>query len=161
MMYIEKTTMKERTTISNAMTPIFVNLERAETLLNTVQNDCFEHKGGNVYISADAEWMYDMVSIVEDILYDAITAFYLTTADNPSSNGAHSYLNDAKCAETAMKCGEIYDRICDIERSLPEDQQERVAEVRKSVLDMDNEKALLILEALLAEQEAHKIKSSK
>lgn len=155
MMCIEKTTMKERTTISNAMTPIFVNLERAETLLNTVQNDCFEHKGGNVYISADAEWMYDMVSIVEDILYDAITAFYLTTADNPSSNGAQSYLNDAKCAETAMKCGEIFDRICDIERSLPEDQQKRVAEIRKSVVNMEDQEALPILEALLKNQEAY------
>ena len=154
-MCIEKTTMKERTTISNAMTPIFVNLERAETLLNTVQNDYFEHKGGNVYISADAEWMYDMVSIVEDILYDAITAFYLTTADNPSGNGAQSYLNDAKCAETAMKCGEIFDRICDIERSLPEDQQKRVAGIRKSVVNMEDQEALPILEALLKNQEAY------
>ena len=95
--------------------------------------------------------MYDMVSIVEDILYDAIAAFYLTTADNPFSNGAQSYLNDAKCAETAIKCGEIFDRICDIERSLPEEEQKRVAEIRKSVVDMDNEKALPILEALIKE----------
>ena len=154
-MYIEKTTINERTTISNAMTPIFVNLERAETLLNTVQDECFEHKGGNVYISADAKWMYDMVSIVEDILYDAIAAFYLTTGDNPFSNGVQSYLNDAKCVETVMKCGEIFDRICDIERSLPKDQQKRVAEIRRSVVNMEDEEALPILEILLKEQEAH------
>ena len=110
-MYIEKTTMSERGTISDAMTPIFVNLERAETLLATVQDECFEHKRGNVYISADAKWLYDMISIVEDILCDAITAFYLTTADTPSNSAAQCYLSCAKNAETAMRCGEIFDRI--------------------------------------------------
>lgn len=152
-MYIEKTTMSERTTISNAMTPIFVNLERAETLLNTVQDECFEHKRGNVYISATAKWLYDIIGIVDDILFDAITAFYLTTADTPSNSAAQCYLSCAKYAETAMRCGEIFDRICDIERSLPEDQQKRVAEIRQSVVNMEDEAALPILEALLKEQE--------
>ena len=160
MIYIEKTTMRERTTISNAMTPIFFDLERAESLLDTVHEECFESKGKSVYLTADAKWTMDMIGLVDDILRDAITAFYLTTADN-FDDCAKYYLKDAKCVETAMKCGEIFDRICDIERSLPEDQQKRVAEVRTSVIDMDNEKALLILEALLAEQEAHKVKSSK
>lgn len=45
-MYIEETTIKERIAISNAITPIFVDLERAENLLDTIQDECFEFKGG-------------------------------------------------------------------------------------------------------------------
>lgn len=153
-MYIEKTTIRERTTISNAMTPIFFDLERAESLLDTVQDECFEGRGKNVYLSADAKWTRDMIGLVDDILRDAITAFHLTIA-NTFDDDAKYYLNDAKCAETAMKCGEIFDRICDIERSLPEDQQKRVAEIRKSVVNMEDQEALPILEALLKDQEAH------
>ena len=41
-MYIEETTIKERTAISNAVMPIFVDLERAENLLDTIQDECFE-----------------------------------------------------------------------------------------------------------------------
>ena len=153
-MYIEKTTIKERAAISNAMTPIFVNLERAESLLDTVQNECFECKRDSVFLSTDAKWVQNMVGIVENILFDAITAFHLT-ATNTFDNGAKYYLKDAKYAETAMRCAETLDRIHDIERSLPAERRKSIAEIRESVVDMDDEAALPILEALLKEQEAH------
>lgn len=35
-MYIEETTIKERIAISNAVMPIFVDLDRAESLLDTM-----------------------------------------------------------------------------------------------------------------------------
>ena len=54
-----------------------------------------------------------------------------------------------------MRCAEALDRIHDIERSLPEERRKSIAEIRESVVNMDNEAALPILEALLKEQEAH------
>ena len=100
-MYIEETTIKERIAISNAITPIFVDLERAENLLDTIQDECFEFKGGGTYLSANAKWVYDMVCIVHDILCDTIATFYLTIGDD-SNNDAKYYLKNAQYAETVL-----------------------------------------------------------
>ena len=149
-MYIEETTIKERIAISNAVMPIFVDLERAENLLDTIQDECFEFKGGNTYLSANAKWVHDMVCIVHDILCDAIAAFYLTIGDD-SNNDAKYYLRNAQYAETVLKCKETLTRIQDVAPSLPEDRRRRVTEIRKKVTDMKDEDALPILEALLKE----------
>ena len=149
-MYIEETTIKERTAISNAVMPIFVDLERAENLLDTIQDECFEFKGGGTYLSANAKWVYDMVCIVHDILCDTIATFYLTIGDD-SNNDAKYYLKNAQYAETVLKCEETLNRIRDVEQSLPEDRRRRVLEIRKKVDDMKDEDALPILESLLKE----------
>ena len=151
-MYIEETTIKERTAISNAVMPIFVDLERAENLLDTIQDECFEFKGGNTYLSANAKWVYDMVCIVHNILCDAIATFYLTIGDD-SNNDAKYYLKNAQYAETVLKCGETLDRIHDVTRSLPEDRRKRIDAIRSKATAMKDEDALPILMALL--KEAH------
>ena len=149
-MYIEETTIKERIAISNAITPIFVDLERAENLLDTIQDKCFEFKGGITYLSANAKWVYDMVCIVNNILCDAIAAFYLTIGYD-ANNWAEYYFKNAQYAETVLKCEETLNRIRDVEQSLPEDRRRRVLEIRKKVDDMKDEDALPILESLLKE----------
>ena len=149
-MYIEETTIKERIAISNAITPIFVDLERAENLLDTIQDECFEFKGGITYLSANAKWVYDMVCIVNNILCDAIAAFYLTIGYD-ANNCAEYYFKNAQYAETVLKCEETLNRIRDVEQSLPEDRRRRVLEIRKKVDDMKDEDALPILESLLKE----------
>lgn len=149
-MYIEETTIKERIAISNAIMPIFVDLERAENLLDTIQDECFEFKGGNTYLSANAKWVYDMVCIVNDILRDAIASFYLTIGYD-DNNRAEYYFKNAQYAKTVLKCEETLDFIRDVEQSLPEDRRRRVLEIRKKVDDMKDEDALPILEALLKE----------
>ena len=149
-MYIEETTIKERITISNAVMPIFIDLERAENLLDTIQNECFEFKEGRARLSANEEWMHDMISIVHNILCDAISSFYLTIGDD-SNNDAKYYLKNAQHVKTVLKCEETLDRIHDVEQSLPEDRRRWVTEVRKKVTDMKDEDALPILEALLKE----------
>ena len=126
-MYIEKTTVHERAAISNATTTIFFDLERAESLLDTVREECFEGNGKSVHLAADAKWTHDMIGLVDDILREAITAYHLTIADI-FDDGAQYYLNDAKCAETAMKVEKALDRIRDIERGLPEDRCKSVSE---------------------------------
>lgn len=151
-MYIEETTIKERTAISNAVMPIFVDLERAENLLDTIQDECFEFKGGNTYLSANAKWVYDMVCIVHNILCDAIATFYLTIGDD-SNNDAKYYLKNAQYAETVLKCGETLDRIHDVTRSLPEDRRKRIDAISSKATAMKDEDALPILMALL--KEAH------
>ena len=148
--YIEETTIKERIAISNAITPIFVDLERAENLLDTIQDECFEFKGGITYLSANAKWVYDMVCIVNNILCDAIAAFYLTIGYD-ANNCAEYYFKNAQYAETVLKCEETLNRIRDVEQSLPEDRRRRVLEIRKKVDDMKDEDALPILESLLKE----------
>ena len=149
-MYIEETTIKERIAISSAIMPIFVDLERAENLLDTIQDECFEFKGGNTYLSANAKWVYDMVCIVNDILRDAIASFYLTIGYD-SNNDAKYYLKNAQYAETVMKCGETLDRIRDVAQSLPEDRRKRIDAIREKATAMKDEDALPILEALLKE----------
>lgn len=151
-MYIEETTIQERISISNAVMPIFVDLERAENLLDTIQDECFEFKGGNTYLSANEKWVYDMVCIVHDILCNAISAFYLTIGDD-SNNDVKYYLKNAQYAETVLKCGETLDRIHDEIRSLPEDRRKRIDAIRAKATAMKDEDALPILEALL--KEAH------
>lgn len=151
-MYIEETTIKERTAISNAVMPIFVDLERAENLLDTIQDECFEFKGGNAYLSANAKWVYDMVCIVHNILCDAIATFYLTIGDD-SNNDAKYYLKNAQYAETVLKCEETLDRIHDVTRSLPEDRRKRIDAISSKATAMKDEDALPILMALL--KEAH------
>lgn len=131
-MYIEETTIKERIAISNAITPIFVDLERAENLLDTIQDECFEFKGGITYLSANAKWVYDMVCIVNNILCDAIAAFYLTIGYD-ANNCAEYYFKNAQYAETVLKCEETLNRIRDVEQSLPEDRRRRVLEIRKKL----------------------------
>lgn len=153
-MYIEKTTVHERIAISNAMTPIFFDLERAESLLDSVQNECFEGNGKSVHLAADAKWTWDMIGLVDDILRNAITAFHLTIA-NTFDDGAKYYLNDAKCAETAMKVEKALDRISDIERGLPEDRCKSVSETVGKAVKMEDEEALPILEALIKEHGEH------
>ena len=149
-MYIEKTTVHERVAISNAMTPIFFELERAESLLDSVREECFEGNGKIVHLAADAKWTHDMIDLVDDILRDAITAFHLTIADT-FDDGAKYYLNDAKCAETAMKVEEALNRICDIKRGLPEDRCKSISETMEKAVNMEDEEALPILEALIKE----------
>ena len=149
-MYIEETTIKERVAISNAVMPIFVDLERAENLLDTIQDECFEFKGGNTYLSANAKWVYDMVCIVNDILCDAIATFYLTIGDD-SNNDAKYYLKNAQYAEMILKCEETLDRIRDVAPSLPEDRRKRIDAIREKATAMKDEDALPILEALLKE----------
>ena len=151
-MYIEETTIKERTAISNAVMPIFVDLERAENLLDTIQDECFGFKGGNAYLSANAKWVHDMVCIVHNILCDAIATFYLTIGDD-SNNDAKYYLKNAQYAETVLKCGETLDRIHDVTRSLPEDRRKRIDAISSKATAMKDEDALPILMALL--KEAH------
>ena len=149
-MYIEETTIKERVAISNAVMPIFVDLERAENLLDTIQDECFEFKGGGTYLSANAKWVYDMVCIVHDILCDAIATFYLTIGDD-SNNDAKYYLKNAQYAEMILKCEETLDRIRDVAPSLPEDRRKRIDAIREKATAMKDEDALPILEALLKE----------
>lgn len=151
-MYIEKTTVHERAAISNAMTTIFFDLERAESLLDTVREECFEGNGKSVHLAADAKWTHDMIGLVDDILREAITAYHLTIADI-FDDGAQYYLNDAKCAETAMKVEKALDRIRDIERGLPEDRRKSVSETVGKAVKMEDEEALPILEALIKEHE--------
>ena len=149
-MYIEETTIKERIAISNAVMPIFVDLEQADNLLDTIRDECFKFEGGNTYLSANAKWVYDMVCIVHNILSDAIAAFYLTIGYD-ANNDAKYYLRNAQYAEMVLKCEETLNRIQDVALSLPEDRRRRVTEIRKKVADMKDEDALPILEALLKE----------
>ena len=149
-MYIEETTIKERIAISNAVMPIFVDLDRAESLLDTIQNECFEFKEGHAHLSANEEWVHDMISIVHNVLSDAIATFYLTIGYD-ANNGAKYYFKNTQYAETVLKCEETLTRIHDVEQSLPEDRRRRVLEIRKKVDDMKDEDALPILEALLKE----------
>ena len=72
MIFPYKSTGDERTAISNAMWPIFTGLEQAETLLRTCLEDHFEDYPQKAITESEAEWLADMLHIVDTALHDAI-----------------------------------------------------------------------------------------
>lgn len=154
-MYIEKATAKERCTVSDAVDPIFVDLERAESLLNEIREDCFEFKDSKPVCCGDAGWMFDMLSIVSDIMYDAIASFHLTIGDMDNYH-AEYYLKCLRLAESAAKCESVLDRIYRLESRLPVEERKKVTDSVKASSDLDNEEALPVLEKLLSEMDAQR-----
>lgn len=144
---IEKTTSNERTIINNAVYAIFADLEKAETLINTVIEECFDSAEQKKLSSCEAEWVGTMLHITRDILTDAITAYHLTVADTGSVR-AQNFIKAAETAKTAMQCEDAYSGVYELEKRAPAEKRKAIMETRAKIGDMDDAAAIIALNAL-------------
>lgn len=145
---IDKTTSNERTTISNAMYCLFADLERAETLLDTVAE---EHFGDMVQKPLDATaaaWVGTLLHVARDIISDTIVAYYLTVADTEDVR-AKNYIAAAEAVKTAMQCESAYKGVYALEKKLPAERRKPIMDARAKIGDMEDAAAILALNGLV------------
>lgn len=145
---IDKTTRNERTTINNAMYGLFADLEQAETLLNTVIEDCFGAATQAPLSATEAEWAGTMIRIVLNILSDTIVAYFLTVADTDNMR-VKNYIASAEAVKVAMQCESAHDTIFGQERELPAEKRSPIVEARIKIGDMEDAAAILALNGLV------------
>ena len=105
--YIEKTTSKERRVICDTMLGLFVDLERANALLETVLDEQFSDREQAPLSASGADWTRSMLHIVNGIIRDSIVTFYLTIGDDEEPRAAH-YIEAAETAKLARQCEIAY-----------------------------------------------------
>lgn len=136
-MYIEKTTAAERLIISQAMYGIITNVERARRLLLNVIGDFFEDAEQKPISAPDAEHIQDMILTINDILWEAETGYGLTVGDD-DTGGIKSELESAKRMLLVQKVERLRAKID--------------YKACQHLLDLDDEEALPLLEALAKEK---------
>jgi len=151
MIFPSKTTNAERITISNAMWPIFTDLEQAQTLLSTCLEDHFEDYPQKTIEASTAEWLADMLHIVNTMLDDAITSYKLTVGWKPGVEWLENAMDEHR---RVMELEAVNDEITDIWRKLPAAQRKPIDDRRKRTRDVDDETALADARALLEEVKA-------
>lgn len=153
-----KTTKQERIAISNAMWPIFTGLEQARTLLNTCLEDHFESFPQKAITESEAEWLADMLHIVNTMLEDAIMSFKLTVGWTPGTKWFEGSIDEHR---RVLELDAVNDEITDIWRKLPVEQRKPIEDRRQSTKNADDETALTKDRALLEEVKALYLKDSE
>lgn len=145
---IEKTTSNERTTISNAMYALFADLERAETLIDTVIEENFDDRVQKPLDETAAAWVGTLLHVARDIISDTIVAYNLTVADTEDMR-AKNYIAAAEAAKTAMQCEQAYEGVYALEKKLPAERRKPIMEARVKIGDMEDAAAILALNGLV------------
>ena len=145
---IEKTTSNERTTISNAMYALFADLERAETLIDTVIEENFDDRVQKPLDETAAAWVGTLLHVARDIISDTIVAYNLTVADTEDMR-AKNYIAAAEAVKTAMQCEQAYEGVYALEKKLPAERRKPIMEARVKIGDMEDAAAILALNGLV------------
>lgn len=145
---IEKTTSNERTTISNAMYALFADLERAETLIDTVIEENFDDRVQKPLDKTAAAWVGTLLHVARDIISDTIVAYNLTVADTEDMR-AKNYIAAAEAVKTAMQCEQAYEGVYALEKKLPAERRKPIMEARVKIGDMEDAAAILALNGLV------------
>lgn len=145
---IEKTTRNERTTISNAMYALFADLERAETLIDTVIEEHFDDRVQKPLDETAAAWVGTLLHVARDIISDTIVAYNLTVADTEDMR-AKNYIEAAEAVKTAMQCEQAYEGVYALEKKLPAERRKPIMEARVKIGDMEDAAAILALNGLV------------
>lgn len=145
---IEKTTSNERTTISNAMYALFADLERAETLIDTVIEENFDDRVQKPLDETAAAWVGTLLHVARDIISDTIVAYNLTVADTEDMR-AKNYIAAAEAVKTAMQCEQAYEGVYAMEKKLPAERRKPIMEARVKIGDMEDAAAILALNGLV------------
>lgn len=145
---IEKTTSNERTTISNAMYALFADLERAETLIDTVIEENFDDRVQKPLDETAAAWVGTLLHVARDIISDTIVAYNLTVADTEDMR-AKNYIAAAEAVKTAMQCEQACEGVYALEKKLPAERRKPIMEARAKIGDMEDAAAILALNGLV------------
>ncbi|MDE6456428.1 MAG: hypothetical protein K2L38_11115 [Dysosmobacter sp.] len=153
-----KTTRQERIAISNAMWPIFTGLEQAQTLLGTCLEDHFEDYPQKAITESEAEWLADMLHIVNTMLGDAIMSFKLTVGWTPGTKWFEGSIDEHR---RVLELDAVNDEITDIWQKLPVEQRKPIEDRRQSTQNADDETALAKDCALLEKVKALYLKGGE
>lgn len=153
-----KTTRQERIAISNAMWPIFTGLEQAQTLLGTCLEDHFESFPQKAITESEAEWLADMLHIVDTALHDAIISFKLTIGWRGGIEWLEKSMDEHR---RVLELEAVNDEITAIWRKLPVEQRKPIEDRRQSTQNADDETALTKDRALLEEVKALYLKDGE
>lgn len=145
---IDKTTSNERTTISNAMYCLFADLERAETLLDTVAEEHFGDRVQKPLDATAAAWVGTLLHVARDIVSDTIVAYYLTVADTENVR-AKNYIAAAEAVKTAMQCEQARESVYTQVKKLPVERCQPITEAREKIGDMEDAAAILAFNGLV------------
>lgn len=134
-MYIEETTAAERLVIRQAVDNSFNYVMRARRMLMRILTDYFESAEQEPINRTDAEDMGDILHAINDALWQAETEYSLTVGDEAAPGCPSSY-EGAKRAIFVRDVERLYRKLG---RDAPQE-----------YLNMDDEKALPILQELLS-----------
>lgn len=155
--HTDNNTKEERSAISNAMWPIFTGLEQAQTLLETCLEEHFESFRQKAITKSEAEWLSDMLHIVNTSLVDAIASFKLTVGWR---HGVEWLEQSMEAHRQVMELDAIADEIDDMRFNLPAECRGPILDELKRNHSMDDEAAIKADRALLEKVKALYLKGA-
>ena len=150
MIYIEKTTARDRKTIYNAVYPIMDAVEIAMKELSDLESEFFEAKEQAALKKYDAEKIGRTIRVASELLYDACAAFGVLS-DIKKFSGVPVYNQNMKRIQQAQAVNVLHNRIIDAEMNANSEKRKALSCIRQQLSDMDDEQARPILMALLKE----------
>lgn len=150
MIYIEKTTARDRETIYNTVYPIMDAVEIAMKELSDLESEFFEAKEQAALKKNDAEKIGRTIRVASELLYDACAAFGVLT-DIKKFSGVPVYNQNMKRIQQAQTVNVLHNRIIDAEMNANSEKRKALSCIRQQLSDMDDEQARPILMALLKE----------
>lgn len=151
MVFPSKSTHRERCVISNTMWPIFTGLEQAATLLGTCLENHFDDYPQKAITESEAEWLADMLRIVDTALCDAITSFKLTVGWTGGVEWLEKAVDEHRLV---LELDKVNDEITDIWRKLPVKERKPIDDRRELIWNKDDGAALDASRKLLEEVKA-------
>lgn len=133
-MSIDKTNVEERLIICQIVDPAFTYVSRARRLLMKVLADFFEDAEQKSISRSDAEDVRDILHAVNDALWMAEIDYFTTTGQYWAVPGGEHHYEDAKRALLVREVEQLRSKL--------------EHEVTKEYMDLDDEKALPILQEI-------------
>ena len=153
-MYITPTTAVERVTIANAVETIFDRLEQAQTILDTVLEDCFMDAEQRSLSQVEAEWLGTMLRISNDILYDCIREYDLTVTPEQGSY-ANQLIESAERVKDAIAVENAANALSDIEITLPCSRRAAILKARQAAQQLPDAEAIVELKRIAEDCRTH------
>lgn len=153
-MYITPTTAVERVTIANAVETIFDRLEQAQTILDTVLEDCFMDAEQHSLSQVEAEWLGTMLRISNDILYDCIREYYLTVTPEQGSY-ANQLIESAERVKDAIAVENAANALSDIAITLPCSRRAAILKARQAAQQLPDAEAIVELKRIAEDCRTH------
>lgn len=143
-----KTTSRERMIIDNAMTAIMTRIEQVLELLYDAENDYFSDAEQKPIDQPDAQHIGLYIKIATYILFDAC-AQYGVVIGAEDWTGTKAALDQMEQDLCVFRVAELKRKVCDKERTMPEDRRHALVETRKKLDDMQDEQAEAAYKAIL------------
>lgn len=150
MIYIEKTTARDRETIYNAVYPIMDTVEIAMKELSDLESEFFEAKEQAALNKNDTKKIGRTIRVASELLYDACAAFGVLV-DIEEFSGVPVYNQNMKRIQEAQAVNALRNKMINAEMNANPEKRKALSCICQQLSDMDDEQARPILMALLKE----------